>query len=170
MIIRISVAVAIALLFSPAVFAQEHPTGGYGGGQSTQPPSQRSGPYQPATSQQQGTTRGGKVTTADISAGIKSYIDGQAASAKDKKLHVTYGGKDLALALVRVHEDRLSNLGGRKYFACVDMKGADGNIYDIDFFLSGGTGNMRVTNASVHKVNGKPLYNWKEENGVWKKV
>jgi hypothetical protein len=50
------------------------------------------------------------------------------------------------------------------------MKGADGNIYDIDFFLSGGTGNMRVTNASVHKVNGKPLYNWKEANGVWKKV
>ena len=167
---RILIAAAIASVVNPIVFAQEHPTGGYGGGASNQLPSQRSGPNQPTTSQQQGTTRGGKVTTADISAGIKSYIDGQAASSKDKKLHVSYGGKDLGLSLSKVHDDRLSNLGGGKYFACVDMKGADGNIYDIDFFLTGGAGNMRVTNASVHKVNGKALYNWKQENGVWKKI
>jgi len=50
------------------------------------------------------------------------------------------------------------------------MKGTDGNTYDLDFFLTGGAGSMRVINASVHKVNGKPLYNWKQENGVWKKV
>lgn len=165
MITRITVALAIALPFSPAVFAQEHP-GGYGSA-SREPPSTSSAR---APSEQQGATKGGKVTTADISAGIKSYIDGQAASSKDKRLHVSYAGKDLALALSKVHEDRLSNLGGGKYFACVDMKGADGKTYDIDFFLSGGAGNMRVTNASVHKVNGKALYNWKEENGVWKKV
>jgi len=167
MITRVFVGVAIALLFSPAVVAQEHPTGGSRGGTSVQPPSTTTGP---GPSQQQGATRGGKVTTADISAGIKSYIDGQVAAAKDKKLHVTYRGKDLALALTEVHDDRLSNLGGGKYFACVDMKGADGNIYDIDFFLAGGAGNMRVTDASIHKVNGKPLYNWKQQNGVWKKV
>src|SRR5438132_3188169 len=170
MITQISFAAATALFVSTAVFAQEHPTGGYGGGQSTQPPPQRSGTDQPASSRQQGATKGGKVTTADISAGIKSYIDGQAASSEDKKLHVSYGGKDLALALSKVHDDRLSNLGGGKYFACVDMKGVDGNTYDIDFFLTGGAGNMRVTNASVHKVNGKALYNWKQENGVWKKI
>jgi hypothetical protein len=29
---------------------------------------------------------------------------------------------------------------------------------------------MKVTETSVHKVNGQPLYNWKEESGVWKKV
>ena len=83
---------------------------------------------------------------------------------------MSYGGTNLGLSLSKVHDDRLSNLGGGKYFACVDMKGADGNIYDIDFFLTGGAGNMRVTNASVHKVNGKALYNWKQENGVWKKI
>jgi hypothetical protein len=72
--------------------------------------------------------------------------------------------------LVKVHDDRLSNLGGGKYFACVDMKATDGKIYDIDFFLTGQPGNMTVVDTSVHKINGKPLYNWKEENGVWKKV
>jgi hypothetical protein len=29
---------------------------------------------------------------------------------------------------------------------------------------------MKVTETSVHKVKGKPLYNWKAEGGVWKKV
>ena len=46
-----------------------------------------------------------------------------------------YQRKDLALDLVKVHDDRFSSPGGDKYFACVDMKGADGNIYDIDFFM-----------------------------------
>ena len=71
-----------------------------------------------------------------------------------------------------MHDDRLSSLGGGKYFACVDGEGGppDGTIYDIDFFLSGTPDNMKVTETSVHKINGKALYSWKEEGGVWKKV
>jgi hypothetical protein len=49
------------------------------------------------------------------------------------------------------------------------MKATDGTTYDIDFFMSGKPGGMKVTETSVHKVNGKPLSNWKE-GGVWKKV
>ena len=71
---------------------------------------------------------------------------------------------------MKVHDDRLQDLGGGKYFACVDMKGTDGKTYDIDFFLTGHPGKMTVTETSVHKVDGKPLYNWKEENGKWNKV
>ncbi len=59
---------------------------------------------------------------------------------------------------------------GGKYFACVDMKGTDGKTYDIDFFLTGQPGKMKVTETSVHKIDGKPLYDWKEENGTWHKV
>ncbi len=69
-----------------------------------------------------------------------------------------------------MHDDRLSDLGGGKYFACVDMKGTDGKTYDIDFFLTGRPGQMKVTETSVHKIDGKPLYNWKEENGTWQKT
>jgi len=50
------------------------------------------------------------------------------------------------------------------------MKGADGKIYDIDFFMVVQTGKLTVSETSVHKINGKPLYNWKQEKGVWKKV
>jgi hypothetical protein len=31
-------------------------------------------------------------------------------------------------------------------------------------------GKLNITETSVHKINGKALYNWKEEKGVWKKV
>jgi len=111
-----------------------------------------------------------EVSKADISAGIKSHINNERRRTADKKFHVNYRGKNLALDLVKVHDDRLSNLGGGKYFACVDMKATDDTIYDIDFFMAGQPGSMQVTETSVHKINGKPLYNWKEQGGVWKKV
>jgi hypothetical protein len=111
-----------------------------------------------------------EVSTADISSGIKKYIAREAKRSSDKKFHLKYKDKDLALDLIKVHDDRLSNLGGGKYFACVDMKATDGKTYDLDFMLSGKAGDMKVDETSVHKVNGKPLYNWKEVGGVWKKV
>ena len=74
---------------------------------------------------------------SDVSDGLKRFISGYAAKSADKKFHVPYQRKNLALNLVKVHDDRFSSLGGDKYFACVDMKGADGTIYDIDFFIGG---------------------------------
>lgn len=43
-----------------------------------------------------------------------------------------YQRKDLALELLKLHDERFSSLGGDKCFACVDIKGGDGKIYDID--------------------------------------
>ena len=107
---------------------------------------------------------------SNLSDGLKQFIAGYSAKSADKKFHMPYNRKDLALDLLKVHDDRFSSLGGNKYFACVDMKAADGTIYDIDFFMAAQLGSMRVTETSVHKVNGKPLYNWKEEGGIWKKM
>jgi len=148
MITRFIIAAAVAWFFTPTMssFAQEHP----------EHPKKDGGEK--------------KVTTAEISTGIKKHISSESKNASDKKFHVKHESKDLALDLVKVHDDRLSSLGEGKYFACVDMKATDGTTYDIDFFMSGKPGDMKVTETSVHKVNGKPLYNWKEEGGVWKKV
>ena len=107
---------------------------------------------------------------SDISDGLRKFISGYSAKSADKKFHMPYQRKDLALELVKVHDDRFSSLGGNKYFACVDMKGSDGKIYDIDFFMVPQPGKLTVTQTSVHKINGKPLYNWKQQGGVWKKV
>ena len=81
--------------------------------------------------------------------GVKGYLDSQIASSKDKKFHVTLNGKDVALTPLKFHEEK--KLGGGKSSAAVDMKSADGKIYEIDFVSSGD----QVTGASVGKVNGK---------------
>ena len=152
MISRLIITVAIALFFTPAalVSAAEHPEH----------------PEHP----QKGKAGKKQVSKSDISAGIKKNIDAETKKSSDGKFHVKYQGQDLALDLIRVHDDRLSDLGGGKYFACVDMKGTDGKTYDIDFFLTGQPGTMAVTETAVHKIDGKPLYDWKEENGKWHKV
>ena len=162
MITRLAIQVFVGLLLAPVLplLAQEHPRA----------------PQQSQSQQLPQTTRGApqaamtEATMSDVSDGLKTFISGYAAKSADKKFHMPYNRKDLALDLIKVHDDRFSSLGGDKYFACVDMRGTDGKIYDIDFFMVVRPGKLTVTETSVHKVNGKPLYNWKEQNGVWKKV
>lgn len=153
MIPRLILTAAVTLFFTPAValYGQEHPE-------------------HPEHPKKGGAEHAKKVSTADISAGIKQNIEAETKKSSDGKFHVKHEGQDLALDLIRVHDDRLSDLGEGKYFACVDMKGTDGKTYDIDFFLNGQPGKMKVTETSVHKIDGKPLYNWKEGNGQWHKV
>ena len=158
-LIRAGFVASFFVLVLPLV-AQEHPRA----------------PQQSQPQQLPQTTKGApqavmmQASMSEVSDGLKKFISGYAAKSADKRFHVPYQRKNLALDLVRVHDDRFSSLGGDKYFACVDMKGADGKIYDIDFFMAVQTGKLTVTETSVHKINGKPLYNWKEEKGVWKKV
>ena len=159
---RLAISVFVALLLAAVVrlSAQDHPRA-----------------PQQSQSQQLPQTGGGapraamtEATMSDVSDGLKRFISGYASKSADKKFHMPYQRKDLALDLVKLHDDRFSSLGGDKYFACVDMKGADGKIYDIDFFMVVQPGKLSVTETSVHKINGKALYNWKQEGGVWKKV
>ena len=162
MITRIIVATAIALFFMPAtvLFSQEHPE---------HPKKTTEHPKKGAEHPSKG-AEAKQVSTADISAGIKQNIEAETKKGSDGKFHVKHEGQDLALDLIKVHDDRLQDLGGGKYFACVDMQATDGKTYDIDFFLTGQPGKMKVTETSVHKIDGKPLYNWKEDNGQWQKV
>ena len=159
---RLAISVFVALLLAPVLLllAQEHPRAPQQS-QSSQLPQTRTGAPQAVMTE---------ATMSNVSAGLKEFISGYAAKSADKKFHMPYQRKDLALDLVKLHDDRFSNLGGDKYFACVDMKGADGKVYDIDFFMVVKPGKLSVTETSVHKINGKPLYNWKQEGGVWKKV
>ncbi len=158
----LAIRVFLGLLLAPVVplLAQEHPRAPQQS-QSQQLPQTRTGAPQAAMTE---------ATTSDVSDGLKTFISGYAAKSADKKFHMPYNRKDLSLDLIKVHDNRFSSLGGNKYFACVDMKGTDGKIYDIDFLMAVQPGKLTVTQTSVHKINGKPLYNWKEQKGVWKKV
>jgi hypothetical protein len=110
------------------------------------------------------------VVTADIQAGIEKYIEDQ-VRAGGGYFTLTHGDQELRLKLVRVHTEYLANLGPRRHFACVDLANTDGNVYDVDFFLSGDPGAMTVTETTVHKINGQPFYAWgQKKDKSWHRI
>jgi len=113
---------------------------------------------------------GGSVTIGEIAAGIEVHIAARSRAAGGF-FPLPFQGRTLQLELVRVHLEYLADLGGGVHFACVDLVGRGGNVYDVDFFLRGAAGAMAVTETTVHKVNGQPLYVWEQQrDGTWRRV
>jgi transglutaminase-like putative cysteine protease len=110
------------------------------------------------------------AVTADIQAGIEAHIADQSAIGGGY-FELPYEDKTLRLKLVRVHTEYLANLGPKKHFACVDLVTVEGDIYDVDFFMAGDPGDMKITETTVHKHNGQPFYTWEQdEDKVWGRV
>ena len=110
------------------------------------------------------------VVTADIAEGIEAHVDREVEKGGGY-FHLPYEGRTLKLHLVRVHLEYLSNLGPREHFACVDLVDVSGDVFDVDFFLSGDPGNMTVTETTVHKRNGQPFYAWDQtDDGTWQRI
>src|SRR6266536_1831583 len=117
-----------------------------------------------------GHSTGPAITIDDIASGIEKHI-AENSKANGGYFKVQFKNKELNLQLVRVHLEYLSHLGGGLSFACVDLVGTDGPVYDVDFFMKGPPGAMTVTETRVHKVNGQPLYAWEQRRkGTWRKV
>ncbi|MDE0558627.1 transglutaminase-like domain-containing protein [Algoriphagus sp. NF] len=112
-----------------------------------------------------------KVSIAEIEAGIKAFID-QKTTENGGVFPVKDENHDLKMKLVRVHTEYLSNLGPERHFACVDLVDDSGDVYDVDFFMEGKPGAMTVTETTVHKLNGKPFYSWRQnkEDKTWYRV
>jgi transglutaminase-like putative cysteine protease len=111
-----------------------------------------------------------QVPVDQIQKAITGYIT-DATKAGDGFFRVPFRGKDLQLKLVRVHTEYLADLGKGVQFACVDLVGTDGPVYDVDFFMKGLPGPASVTETTVHKIDGQPLYAWKQKkDGTWVRV
>jgi transglutaminase-like putative cysteine protease len=111
-----------------------------------------------------------RVSIAEIEEGIKAYIERE-KEANGGYFLVNDEKRQLRLKLVRVHTEYLSNLGPSKHFACVDLADEKGDVYDVDFFMEGEPGAMQVTETSLHKLNGKPFYSWKQMvDKTWRRV
>ena len=102
-----------------------------------------------------------QVSIEDVEAGIRANIDARTQEGAGFFIFKN-DTLDLRLKLVRVHTEYLSILGPNEFFACVDLATASGDVFDMDFFLKGDPGNMTVTRTTLHKLNGKPFYTWKQ--------
>jgi len=112
----------------------------------------------------------GIVVTADIQAGIERHVEEQ-IQLGDGYFRLPFKDEELRLKLVRVHTEYLASLGPLRQFACVDLVDVSGDVYDVDFFLSGGPESMTVTETTVHKINGQPYYAWDQKpDGTWHRI
>ena len=76
----------------------------------------------------------------------------------------------LSMKLDHVHRERLAKLDAKTYFACPDFKTDDGHMVDVDFFMKDDGEKLVMSDATIHKIDGKPRYNWKEKDGYWERV
>lgn len=110
------------------------------------------------------------VVTDDIADAIKQHIDEQSRLG-DGTFNIAFKGKELKLRLVRIHFEYLAVLSPTLHFACVDLAAEDGDFYDVDFYLEGRPGSMKVTETTVHKINGQPFYLWEQQKDKsWTRV
>ena len=108
--------------------------------------------------------------TAEIQAGIEKHIQEQVRLGGGY-FKLPFRNQELRLKLVRVHTEYLAKLGPRRYFACVDLADISGDVYDVDFFLAGDPAGMKVTETTVHKLNGQPFYAWEQKSdGTWQRI
>ena len=110
------------------------------------------------------------VPTAEIQAGIERHIEAQVRLGGGY-FKLPFRNQELRLKLVRVHTEYLSKLGPGRYFACVDLADISGDVYDVDFFMAGDPAAMKVTETTVHKINGQPFYAWEQRSdGAWQRI
>ncbi|MEW6250986.1 MAG: hypothetical protein AB1716_10095 [Planctomycetota bacterium] len=149
---------ALALTLRVAL-AQEHPGRPIGG----QQPQKGEHPDKPAAK---------AITAGELGRAIEDYIKND--TRLKGSFFLVYDAQDkkpLVLTLDKVHKDQLAEVEKGFYFACVDFKSADGVAYDLDFLMKQGAGGQTPTEVLVHKVAGKPRYEWHQEgkDGPWKR-
>jgi hypothetical protein len=98
----------------------------------------------------------------DIKSTMQAYVASQLDD--DGIFHLTDDktGKDLALKFVMVH-DPVRQIRSNIYFACTDfhVEGEPEKLYDIDFWMDGSSGELKVYDTKVHKEpRSSLLYGW----------
>ena len=78
-----------------------------------------------------------QASMSDVSDGLKNILSAATPRNRQTRSFTCRYEKSGVEILSQSDDDRFSSLGGEYIFACVDMKGADGTIYDIDFFMVG---------------------------------
>ena len=149
---------ALALAVPANLAAQEHPT--------AQPAKPAEHPTKAAEH-----PKAKPVSTATLEKVIREQIEEKAkADGGSFKIHDDVLNKDWALTLVRIHTDKLTQLDADTYFACTDFRAEDGTIVDVDFYMKDKDGKLVLSDTTIHKVNGKPRFNYEKKNGYWERV
>jgi hypothetical protein len=170
-----TVLVMLTVASAGALFAQEHPTA-----TKSDPPKTSTAtttassehPEHPMGDKGKSEAKGAKKFSIDeLESAIKRDVaskeeaGGGYLQLKDKATKKTW-----LLKLDHVHRERLSQLDPHTYFACSDFKSKDGHLVDVDFFEKEKDEKLEMSDMTIHKIDGRARYGWKEKNGFWKRV
>ena len=112
-----------------------------------------------------------QLTVEELAISIEHYIQNDVNLKGGFFVYDKNKKEILTLTLTKIHKERLSNIGGDTYFACADFSANNGNIYDLDIFMTGQSqSKLVITEINVHKENGTSRYLWENQNGIWVKV
>ena len=112
-----------------------------------------------------------QLTIIKLAISIENYIQNDINLKGGFFVYDKNNKEILNLTLKKIHKERLSNIGGETYFACADFNASNGNIYDLDIFMTGKSqDNLVVTEINVHKENSEARYLWENQQGIWIKV
>ena len=103
-----------------------------------------------------------KFYVEDIKSTMRAYVASQLDANSLFHLKDDKTGENLALKFVMVH-DPVRQIRGDIYFACTDfhVQGEPEKIYDIDFWMDGSSGELKVYDTKVHKEpRSSLLYGW----------
>jgi hypothetical protein len=103
-----------------------------------------------------------KFYVEDIKSTMRAYVASQLDANGLFHLKDDKTGEILALKFVMVH-DPVRQIHGDIYFACTDFhaQGEPEKIYDIDFWMDGSSGELKVYDTKVHKEpRSSLLYGW----------
>ena len=106
-------------------------------------------------------------TVDDLDKAIRSAI---AERETNGVYQLKDGDKTWDLKFDKVHRERLARVDENTYFACTDFQSTDKHTVDVDFFMKDNGEKLVMTDATLHKVDGQPRYNWQEKDGYWVKV
>ena len=144
---------ALSIVVAGSAFAQEHP----------EHPKPKSDAKQEHPSH--------SYTMDELEKAITSEIEtAQASNGGSYKMEDKEAQKTWTMKLDHVHRERLAKLDPKTYFACTDFKSDDGHTVDVDFFMKDNGEKLVLSDATIHKVDGKARYNWKEKDGYWVRV
>ena len=145
---------ALSIVVAGSAFAQEHP----------EHPKPKAGNEKKAPAEH-------AYSMDELEKAITSEIEtAQAGNGGWYKMEDKEDQKTWSMKLDHVHRERLAKLDPKTYFACTDFKSDDGHTVDVDFFMKDDGEKLVLSDATIHKVDGKARYNWKEKDGYWVRV
>lgn len=142
----------------------EHPTGK--DSKKHEHPKGKKGHEHPAKKKTADWVKHKKTMKAFVRA-VEKHVRAKKKEAGSFEVYDAVLGKTWKLKMKKIHKKRIARLSDDKFFACADFTTVGKKPrteLDLDFFVTKTSDGWNVDQVLVHKIAGRPRYNYNDEN------